>query len=74
MTLDEGGERGEEEGRRMVLNNYAMLGWKAPVKASVSGVSLLSFSLFFAPLPSFPLKTPDTRANTGHQPAADHIS
>ena len=43
-----------------MLSNHAVWGWKAPVKASVSGVSLL-FSL-----PSFPFfpETPDTQATT----------
>ena len=41
-----------------MVSNHAVLGWKAPVKASVSGVSLL-FSL-----PSFPFspETLDTQA------------
>ena len=38
-------------------------GWKAPVKASVSGVSLLQLSPFFASIfPLFPPETPDTQA------------
>ena len=45
-----------------MVSNHAVWGWKAPVKASVSGVSLLS-SLPFS-LPSFPFspETPDTQA------------
>ena len=40
-----------------MVSNHAVLGWKAPVKASVSGVSLLQLSPFFA-------ETPDTQAKT----------
>ena len=41
----------------MVLN-HAVWGWKAPVKASVSGVSLLQLSPFFASIfPLFPQKS-----------------
>ena len=49
----------------MVLN-HAVWGWKAPVKASVSGVSLLHLSPFFASI--FPLlpETPDTQATSDH--------
>ena len=45
-----------------MVSNHAVWGWKAPVKTSVSGVSLLS-SLSFS-LPSFPFspETPDTQA------------
>ena len=31
-----------------MVSNHAVWGWKAPVKASVSGVSLLQLSPFFA--------------------------
>ena len=46
-----------------MVSNHAVWGWKAPVKASVSGVSLLQLSPFF-PL-SFPFspESPDTQAN-----------
>ena len=40
-----------------MVSNHALSGWKAPVKASVSGVSLLQLSPFFA-------ETPDTQAKT----------
>ena len=40
-----------------MVSNHAVLGWKAPVKASVSGVSLLQLSPFFT-------ETPDTQAKT----------
>ena len=40
-----------------MVSNHAVWGWKAPVKASVSGVSLLQLSPFFA-------ETPDTQAKT----------
>ena len=33
--------RGEEEGRRMVLNNYAMLGWTIRI-ATNGSISLLN--------------------------------
>ena len=36
-----------------MVSNHAVSGWKAPVKASVSGVSLLQLSPFFASI--FPL-------------------
>ena len=36
-----------------MVSNHAVWGWKAPVKASVSGVSLLQLSPFFASI--FPL-------------------
>ena len=40
-----------------MVSNHAVLGWKAPVKASVSGVSLLQLSPFFASIfPLFPQK------------------
>ena len=40
-----------------MVSNHAVWGWKAPVKASVSGVSLLQLSLFFASIfPLFPKK------------------
>ena len=44
-----------------MVSNHAVWGWKAPVKASVSGVSLLQ--LFPFPLSSFPFspETPDTQ-------------
>ena len=45
-----------------MVSNHAVWGWKAPVKESVSGVSLLQLSPFS--LPSFPFspETPDTQA------------
>ena len=43
-----------------MVSNHAVWGWKAPVKASVSGVSLLQLSPFFASI--FPQETPDTQA------------
>ena len=47
-----------------MVSNHAVWGWKAPVKASVSGVPFLSLPPFFASLlPLFPLGTPDTQAN-----------
>ena len=40
-----------------MVSNQAVWGWKAPVKASVSGVSLLQLSPFFASIfPLFPQK------------------
>ena len=46
-----------------MVSNHAAWGWKAPVKASVSGVSLLQLSPFFASIfPLFPPETPDTQA------------
>ena len=46
-----------------MVSNHAVWGWKAPVKASVSGVSLLQLSPFFASIfPLFPPETPDTQA------------
>ena len=40
-----------------MVSNHAVWGWKAPVKASVSGVSLLQLSPFFASIfPLFPQK------------------
>ena len=46
-----------------MVSNHAVWGWKAPVKASVSGVSLLQLSPFFASIfPLFPPETPDTLA------------
>ena len=40
-----------------MVSNHAVSGWKAPVKGSVSGVSLLQLSLFFASIfPLFPQK------------------
>ena len=40
-----------------MVSNHAVSGWKAPVKASVSGVSLLQLSPFFASIfPLFPQK------------------
>ena len=58
--------RGEgEEGKDFdwMVSNHAVWGWKAPVKASVSGVPFLSLPPFFASLlPLFPLGTPDTQA------------
>ena len=40
-----------------MVSNHAVWGWKAPVKASVSGVSLLQLSPFFASIfPPFPQK------------------
>ena len=46
-----------------MVSNHGVWGWKAPVKESVSGVSLLQLSPFS--LPSFPFspETPDTQAN-----------
>ena len=51
------GEGGEEKGSYFdcMLSNHAVWGWKAPVKTSVSGVSLLQLSPFFASI--FPLST-----------------
>ena len=43
-----------------MVSNHAVWGWKAPVKTSVSGVSLLQLSLFFASI--FLQETPDTQA------------
>ena len=51
----------------MILN-HAVLGWKAPVKASVSGVSLLRLSPFLASI--FPLSTDVSTKGI----AADHES
>ena len=46
-----------------MVSNHAVLGWRAPVKASVSGISLLNLSSFFAFIfPSLPPETPDTQA------------
>ena len=46
-----------------MVSNHAVWGWKAPVKASVSGVSLLQLSPFFAStFPLFSRETPDTQA------------
>ena len=40
-----------------MVSNHAVWGWKVPVKASVSGVSLLQLSPFFASVfPLFPQK------------------
>ena len=40
-----------------MVSNHAVWRWKAPVKASVSGVSLLQLSPFFASIfPLFPQK------------------
>ena len=40
-----------------MLSNHAVWGWKAPVKASVLGVSLLQLYSFFASIfPLFPQK------------------
>ena len=55
-----------------MVSNHAVWGWKAPVKASVSGVSLLKFS-------PFPPETPDTQANgslsfSTQQPSLVHES
>ena len=49
-----------------MVSNHAVWGWKAPVKESVSGVSLLQLSPFS--LPSFPFspETPDTQATLVH--------
>ena len=47
-----------------MVSNHALWGWKAPVKASVSGISLLQLSPFFASIFSlFPPEKPDTQAN-----------
>ena len=43
-----------------MVSNHAVWRWKAPVKASVSGVSLLQLSPFFTFI--FPPETPDTQA------------
>ena len=45
-----------------MVSNHAVWGWKAPLKESVSGVSLLQLSPFS--LPSFPFspETSDTQA------------
>ena len=50
-----------------MVSNHAVWGWKAPVKASVSGVSQPS-ALPFS-LPSFPFspETPDTQANLSQE-------
>ena len=46
-----------------MVSNHAVWGWKVLVKASVSGVSLLQLSPFFASIfPLFPPETPDTQA------------
>ena len=46
-----------------MVSNHAVWEWKAPVKASVSGVSLLQFSPFFRfHLSPFPPETTDTQA------------
>ena len=43
--------------RNWMVSNHAEWGWKAPVKASVSGVSFLQLSPFFASIfPPFPQK------------------
>ena len=48
------GEGGGEK-RKEVVSNYAVSVWEAPVKASVSDVSLLQLSPFFASIfPLFP--------------------
>ena len=48
-----------------MVSNHAVWGWKAPVKASVSGVSLLQLSPFFRfHLSPFPPETPDTQTKT----------
>ena len=40
-----------------MVSNHAVWGWKAPVKASVSGVCLIQLSPFFASIfPLFPQK------------------
>ena len=44
-----------------MVSNHAVWGWKAPVKASVSGVSLLQLSPIFPSIPFSP-ETPDTQA------------
>ena len=57
-----------------MVSNNAVWGWKAPVKESVSGVSLLQLSPFS--LPSFPFspETPDTQAsNNKPKSAADWL-
>ena len=46
-----------------MVSNHAVWGWKAPIKASVSGVSLLQLSPFFASIFPLPPETPDTQAN-----------
>ena len=52
-----------------MVSNHAVWGWKAPVKASVSGVSLLQLSPFFASIfPLFPPETPDTQASFPRRP------
>ena len=52
--MGEGGG-GEEKGSDFdwMVSNHGVWGWKAPVKVSVSGVSLLQLSPFFGSI--FPL-------------------
>ena len=51
-----------------MVSNHAVSGWKAPVKASVSGVSLLQLSPFFASIfPPFPQKRLILRLNRGYR-------
>ena len=45
-----------------MVSNHAVWGWKAPVKASVSGVSPSALFLFRFHLSPFPPETPDTQA------------
>ena len=49
-------EKGRSETKPFSKSNHAVWGWKAPVKASVSGVSLLQLSLFRFHLSRFPQK------------------
>ena len=50
-----------------MVSNHAVYGWKAPVKASVSGVSLLQLSPFFASIFPFSPETPDTQATNSNK-------
>ena len=67
-----GGGRGSDFD--WMVSNHAVSGWKAPVKASVSGVPLLSLPPFFASLPPlFPSGTPDTQATNDEKTALREI-
>ena len=51
-----------------MVSNHAVWGWEAPVKASVSGVSLLQLSPFFASIfPLFPHKRLLPQATIAHK-------
>ena len=64
MTLEDDNPMTGSDFDWMVLN-HALWGWKAPVKTSVSGVSLLQLSPFFASIfSSFLPETPDTQASS----------